>query len=55
MTEKPLIVKLFFATDTNSYYVQIGDKCLFIVKESIVDSIKEKEGIEVVHVKSITK
>lgn len=53
MTQKELIVKLWFATDTNQYIVQIGGKCLFLVKEGVALALKEKEDIDVVQVKNL--
>ena len=53
MTEKNLTVKLWFATDTNQYLIQIGNKSLFIIKEVIALALKEKEGLDIVQVKNL--
>lgn len=55
MTEKYLTVKLWVATDTNQYIVQIGGKCLFLVKEGVALALKEKEDIDVVQVKNVNE
>lgn len=53
MLEKYLTVKLWFATEINQYIVQMGGKCLFLVKEGVALALKEKEDIDVVQVKNV--
>jgi len=51
--QKLLVIKLFFNTSNQSFYVQIGEHCLFIVKDKSVTNIQEKEGINIIHVKDV--
>ena len=53
MLEKYLTVKLWFATEINQYIVQIGGKCLFLVKEGSALALKEKEGLDIVQIKNL--
>ncbi len=48
VSEKQITCKLFFNRANMSFYVQLNDM-LFIVRDSIVASIQEKEGIDIVH------
>lgn len=51
MIEKELLVKLFNDKD-GKFYIQIGKK-VFKVPESVINSLKEKEGLEIVYVNSL--
>ena len=55
MTEKALTVKLWYATEPAQYLVQIGNKSLFIIKEVIALSLKEKEGLDITIVNNLNE
>ena len=46
--EKQLTVKLWFNQSNSMFYVQINEM-LFIVRDTIVTAIQEKEQIEILH------
>lgn len=50
--EKQLTVKLWFNQSNSMFYVQINEM-LFIVRDTIVTAIQEKEQIEIMHAKDI--
>ncbi len=52
VNKKQLEVRLFFNRSNRSFYVMLGDS-FFMVRDTIVAAIQEKEEIEVVHVESI--
>jgi len=53
VTEKMVVIKLFYNQSDKSFYVQIGTEMLFIVRDKIAARIQEKEGIEIRHVQSV--
>ena len=52
VTEKQITVKLWFNHSNSMFYVQLADM-LFIVRDTIVTAIQEKEQIEIMHAKDI--
>lgn len=48
LTQKQVTLKLYFNRSNNSFYVQLNDM-LFMVRDSIVASIQEKEDVEIRH------
>jgi len=47
-TQKQVTLKLYFNLSNRSFYVQLNDM-LFMVRDSIVASIQEKEEVEIRH------
>ena len=52
MKEKQLTVKLWFNQSNSMFYVQINEM-LFIVRDTIVTAIQEKEQIEIIHARDV--
>lgn len=50
--EKQLTVKLWFNQSNSMFYVQINEM-LFIVRDTIVTAIQEKEQIEIIHARDV--
>lgn len=53
MVSKQLTVKLFFNLSNRTFYVQLGDEMLFMVKDKTAGAIQEKEKIEIRHVADV--
>jgi hypothetical protein len=51
-TEKQVTLKLWFNVSNKMFYVQINEM-LFMVRDTIVTSIQEKEGIDIVHARDV--
>jgi len=49
---KQVTLKLFFNRSNMAFYVQLNDM-LFMVRDSIVASIQEKENLEIRHVADV--
>jgi hypothetical protein len=49
---KQVTLKLFFNLSNRSFYVQINDM-LFIVRDTVVSAIQDREGVEIRHVADI--